>query len=457
MNSQSGIQAATLAVLVSIMLSGAVVWELRSRVAATDASSSEITRSFLRLEQAIGYVGLIHHFKNAVLRPAEPVYVDQAKTAYVAAVAELNQLQALLNRASIEVDLSVFKATIDQYDMALSRVRAAQLRGAGIAEVDRLVRIDDIGAQTDLFALEREIDALLESRRKAASKWLLAGLVVIVLLIAALIALIVYLGLRRGRQRLLQHAYDIQQQELEQEKAHAEEMGRLISQLEHTNREQAEFTYAISHDLKSPANTIGMLIEELAADETLNPDARALLADMESTTRRMRQLVDDVLQYSRVVDERMSVEAVDLGALVEEIRRDLACDIAKAGARISVTDLPSLPGNRMQLRMLFQNLVCNAVKFRAPDRQPRIEITSRIAQEGLEVTIADNGIGIPEKYRERVFGLFQRLNAPSEYEGTGLGLAICQRIMSNHRGRIRIGPGIDGGAAFTMYFPGGQA
>ena len=242
---------------------------------------------------------------------------------------------------------------------------------------------------------------------------------------------------------------------LEQERKHADELECLVTRLEHANREQAEFTYAISHDLKSPANTIGMLIEELSEVEDIGTEGQAVLDDMITTNSRMRQLVDDVLNYSRIVDQDMAIEQVDLGDLVTEICGDLKSALNEAGANLDIADLPSVSGNRMQLRMLFQNLISNAIKFRAPTRPPRIAISGHQMTSSLQITVADNGIGIPEEHRDRVFGLFQRLNAQSTYEGSGLGLTICQRVMSNHKGGIRVSSGIDGGTAFLMTFPGG--
>lgn len=225
------------------------------------------------------------------------------------------------------------------------------------------------------------------------------------------------------------------------------------ARLSEANQEQAEFTYAISHDLKSPANTIAMLIDEFREVQDLNAEGQSILMDMAKTSGHMRQLVDDVLGYSQLVGSEMATERVDLSGLFEEICGDLAADIREAGAEIMVEELPSVLGNRMQLRLLFQNLLSNAVKFRACLRVPLIEVKHQSQPSGLQVTISDNGIGIAKKHRQRVFGMFKRLNAQSSYAGTGLGLTICQRVMSNHNGQIQICDGIDGGTAFRLTFP----
>ncbi|MEM6664528.1 MAG: transporter substrate-binding domain-containing protein [Pseudomonadota bacterium] len=233
---------------------------------------------------------------------------------------------------------------------------------------------------------------------------------------------------------------------------YANHLEALIRDLELTNREQAEFTYAVSHDLKSPSTTIAMLIDELKQRQGGDAQVAEVLAAMSSTNQRMRRLVDDVLTYSRVVDESPVPDDVDLNAVVDDVRADLAADIAAAGADIVCQKLPTIPALRTQIAILLQNLIGNAVKFRATDRAPRIEISSRTHEDTVELIIADNGIGIAEDFRERVFGLFQRLHAQSEYEGTGLGLTICRRIMATHGGTITAGPGLENGTAFTLTF-----
>lgn len=258
------------------------------------------------------------------------------------------------------------------------------------------------------------------------------------------------------RQAERTRAYERQKRALAVEQAHSKQLGDLVAQLQQSNREQGEFTYAISHDLKSPSNTMGILIEELKEIGGFGAEATVVLRDMSRTNHRMRQLVDDVLAYSRLIGKDVAPEPVDLNVVIEEVRQDLAGEITAAGANIEAAEMPVIDGNRMQLRMLMQNLIANAVKFRSPDRPAKVEISCRCAEDAINVVVADNGIGVPQEHRERIFGLFQRLNAGGGYEGTGLGLAICQRVMMNHRGGVSVGPGLEGGAAFTITFPGKQ-
>lgn len=227
--------------------------------------------------------------------------------------------------------------------------------------------------------------------------------------------------------------------------------------LENANREQSQFTYAISHDLKSPANTIAMLLKELDVLEgdSIGADSAEVLGDAMRTVERMTQLVEDILGYARTIEQGMQVERVDLNTVVQEVIEDLQGDIVSAQAGFNVSKLPIVDGNRVQLRMLMQNLVNNAIKFRAPGRSPEIVISTQNQEDPPEVSIlvSDNGIGIQSKYQKRVFELFQRLHSHGDYGGSGLGLTLCKRIAINHSGDISLSSKQGEGTTFEVRIP----
>ncbi len=255
---------------------------------------------------------------------------------------------------------------------------------------------------------------------------------------------------QRNHQRKL--IFVQQEQDFERQRAHSTTLGKLVAELELANREQAEFTYSISHDLKSPTNTIKMLISELEDEQNISADVKSVLSDMKVTNRRMAQLIEDVLHYSRIVEGSAQFEPVNCNALVDDIIVDLASDIASAKAKVTRHPLPDFHGHPMQLRILFQNLIANAVKFRAPDRPPVIKIMGKSMPGCVMISVCDNGIGIAEEHRERVFGMFNRLHIQTEYEGTGLGLSMCRRVVSNHSGEIVAKPRPGGGTIFEITF-----
>lgn len=225
-------------------------------------------------------------------------------------------------------------------------------------------------------------------------------------------------------------------------------------------QEQEEFTYAISHDLKSPTNTMQLLQAELeeALDEHADEEARILLEHMNETASRMGELVDGVLGYTQLAGEEIETEPVSLREIVDGVMRDSKGYIKSYRAHITISELPMLLGNALQLRVLFQNLICNALKFRNAEVDPEIAIFAEPADESskIKICVQDNGIGISKENHDRVFKLFQRLNLTEEYPGTGLGLALCKRIVANHGGTIGIRSEEGEGATFMVSLPVAQ-
>jgi light-regulated signal transduction histidine kinase (bacteriophytochrome) len=166
----------------------------------------------------------------------------------------------------------------------------------------------------------------------------------------------------------------------------------------------------------------------------------------------MRELIEDLLQYSRVANEEPRRELVDLDAVADEVVRVLGPAIADAGATIEVGPLPTLEAERTQMAQLLQNLIANAVKFRGR-RPPTVRVAARMGPGACVLTVTDNGIGIPDADRERVFTMFTRLHGRERFAGTGIGLAICRRIAERHGGRIWVESTLDEGSTFYVLVP----
>ncbi|WP_299852607.1 ATP-binding protein [uncultured Roseovarius sp.] len=260
--------------------------------------------------------------------------------------------------------------------------------------------------------------------------------------------------------RRAQKDFEALKYEVEQRRKAESTLKQKTLALEDANNEQAQFIYAISHDLKSPANTVRMLIDELEISEreNLSDEGKEILDDAEHTIVRMLQLVEDVLGYARTVGAGIESEVVDPNLLVDEIIKELQGDISSAKAVIDVSELPEIQGSKIQLRILFQNLISNAIKFRCAERIPKVSVRPVPSEHSKMVAIAvnDNGIGIAPEFHERVFGLFQRLHSHSTYAGSGLGLTLCKRIASNHAGAIRLSSRPGEGTCFEISLPRSQ-
>jgi light-regulated signal transduction histidine kinase (bacteriophytochrome) len=169
----------------------------------------------------------------------------------------------------------------------------------------------------------------------------------------------------------------------------------------------------------------------------------------------MEDLIDDLLVYSRVSQGERDgqASAVPLGEVIAAALRSLDAAIAESGIRISVGDLPVVTGHRTQLTQLFQNLINNAIKYRRSE-SPLVEIDARPTPTGWDVSVTDNGIGIPSQYHETIFGLFKRLHSRS-VPGTGIGLALCRRIAEAHGGAVRVDSAPGRGSTFHVILADG--
>jgi len=221
------------------------------------------------------------------------------------------------------------------------------------------------------------------------------------------------------------------------------------------NAVQRQFIYMISHDLREPVNSICNYTGELQQHhaEALDPAGRRYLGFVREGGLRMRLLLDDLLEYIRLDGHGMKPVEVDLDALLDEVVADLSGAVTAHGAHIERGRLGQVAGDRTLLRLLFQNLLSNALKFHAPGARPLVELRAVRSATSATVTVRDNGIGIPLAQQDKLFGLFKRLNPRRHYEGTGLGLATCKRIVEMHGGGIGVQSEPGRGSVFSVELP----
>lgn len=233
------------------------------------------------------------------------------------------------------------------------------------------------------------------------------------------------------------------------------ELAQRAERLQGTNAELQDFAYTASHDLSEPLRMVASFLDLLDRRNgpQLDAQGREYLQQALHGATRMRHLIDDLLLYSRVANEEPLREQVDLRALVDGVLAILGPAIEEERAAVEVGALPTIEAEPSQLGQLLQNLIGNAVKFHAPGVPPVVRVTARRTIGGCVVTVADEGIGIPEADQERIFAMFTRLHGRDQYAGTGIGLAICRRIAERHGGRIYVESDPGRGAAFHTLLP----
>jgi signal transduction histidine kinase len=221
--------------------------------------------------------------------------------------------------------------------------------------------------------------------------------------------------------------------------------------LVHSNRELEQFAYVASHDLQEPLRAVNSYAQLITRKYQGNLDAKAdkyLGYIMEGATR-MQQLINDLLEFSRVGTRGKPLKPTDCEAVLRQVLDNLKVAIAENYALVTHDPLPTIIGDEIHLIQLLQNLIGNAIKFRN-EEPPQVHISAREQENEWLFEVRDNGIGLESEYFERIFTIFQRLHSKSEYPGTGIGLAVCKKIVERHGGRIWVESEI--GAGTTFYF-----
>jgi C4-dicarboxylate-specific signal transduction histidine kinase len=229
---------------------------------------------------------------------------------------------------------------------------------------------------------------------------------------------------------------------------------RQSEELQRSNAELEQFAYVASHDLQEPLRMVASYMQLLAERYRGKLDAKAdkYIAYAVDGAQRMQSLINDLLALSRVNSRGAEFRTVDCESVLDQVLHDLAMAIRDSNAIVERGPLPTLLGDERQIGQLFQNLIGNALKFRA-DRPPHIRVHTERQQNQWLFRVQDNGIGIAPEHSERIFILFQRLHSRQKYSGTGIGLAICRKIVERHGGRIWVESEPGHGATFHFTLP----
>ncbi|TGL58320.1 PAS domain-containing sensor histidine kinase [Leptospira sarikeiensis] len=230
-----------------------------------------------------------------------------------------------------------------------------------------------------------------------------------------------------------------------------------LVRLAKTNKELEQFAYIASHDLQEPLRTIASYLQllERKFSEEIKPEMKEFIRVAVEAAKRQQGLIESLLSYSRVGSDSVHRSKVDTNEVLEEVLKDLSSIILESETKLTLSGtFPEINADRDQIRRLFSNLISNGIKFRSPNRKPEIRISVKQDQGNLEFSISDNGIGMDSKYFDRIFIIFQKLHARSEYPGTGIGLSICKKIVENHGGKIWVQSSVGRGSEFSFTLPG---
>ena len=274
--------------------------------------------------------------------------------------------------------------------------------------------------------------------------------------------------------RLLGVVQDITEQKLfeaelnRQVKERTIELENKNQQLENINQELEQFTYAASHDMQEPLRKVNTFTSFLLENhaEQLDERGKNYLGRISASVSRMKNIIDDLLNYSYQTREEQQLVPTDLNRIIQDIEADLEVIIEQKNATILKDDFPTIVAVPAQVNQLIANLVSNALKFTKPGVPVQIELRNKTvtnnemmrsdiddSMQYLMISVIDNGIGFDQQYAEQVFGLFKRLHGKSDFAGTGIGLGLCKKIVQNHKGTIWAESEPGKGSAFHVLLP----
>jgi light-regulated signal transduction histidine kinase (bacteriophytochrome) len=264
-----------------------------------------------------------------------------------------------------------------------------------------------------------------------------------------------------GRRLVISMALDVTdrrkaEEEIQQLNARLEQRVRdRTAELEAVNHELEAFSYSVSHDLRAPVRAIGGFARILADEHAgaLTAEGHRVLNVVMKESERMGRLIDDLLAFSRIGRQSPQTEEIDVAALVDEVYRELAALAPGRRIELRVAALPRAQADLALLRQVLVNLIGNAIKYTRPRELARIEVGGSVRGSENVYQVKDNGAGFDPRYKDKLFGVFQRLHSEAEFEGTGVGLALVQRIINRHGGRVWAEGQIDQGATFYFMLP----
>ena len=240
--------------------------------------------------------------------------------------------------------------------------------------------------------------------------------------------------------------------EIKRRREYEKQLEIKTEQLEISNKDLEYFAYIASHDLQEPLRMISSFLQllEKKLKDKLDPEAKEYIDFAVDGAKRMKNMINDLLSYSRLISKKAEFEKLNDHQIVDDVLIDLSENIKEKEAKIKCLFLPEIIADKIKITRIFQNLICNALKFERKGFPPEVIIDCKENPEEYVFSIADNGIGIKKEYTEKIFLLFQRLNRNNNIPGTGIGLAECKKIVELHGGKIWVESQVDKGS--TFYF-----
>lgn len=362
------------------------------------------------------------------------------------AIAE--EMNAMNREAEFHYALAIGYQRIDRIKDAYPHLSQYAGLKDRIVNQEQQKRMDQVQFKYELEKQGREIGLLnqeleLLQRKEAIDRRFRQFYIASFALVALLLALFIYwYRLQRAHNSVLQEKN--------------EKINQQNDMLQHLNAELKQFAYIASHDMREPLRSIGAFSSLLQRRQgaKLDDSGKEYLSFIREAVDRMSALLNDLLDYSKI-NSQQATEWIDMKGIIQTVKSNLNHQLTTTKGEIVVQrkGIPYLDAVPTQMMQLFQNLISNSLKFRKPDVDPVVQVAGFAHDGGHVITIRDNGIGIDPKYKEKVFGMFSRLNNKEQFEGTGIGLATCKKIVQQHGGKIWVESEEGEGSTFFIWMP----
>lgn len=428
----------------------------------------------IALEKKIGYNGLIHNFKNAILRPDDTHYSAKVLVNYHDALKQVETIEQLGSLVLRQVQMPDTRAMLNAYLSRIEQLPILFSQNLSTREIDTILRYDDEPSYSEIGAISSSVAAELENQMSLLlNSRLRFGFITLLILLITLAGVIRFFfkeqqtalnlsqeantELEKNKVQLVR-SQNAMLSLMEDVKQKTRQTSALNAQLVIKNKEMEQFIYTVSHDLKSPLVTISGFTIKLIEDFDGKADSKQMhrLNRIKDNVFQMETLLSELLELSKIVQQDIQKAHVDVNTLINEQLSLLEAIIDGSHAIITVQDnLPKLYANERLLGECIQNLLTNAINYRDKNRPLKINISAHettltdLELPATSLVIADNGIGIAPKYHQLVFAIFERLNIG---QGSGVGLTIVKTVMDKHNGMVELESAENEGCRFTLTF-----
>ena len=436
-----------LAGLVLLAAAGFFVFELgviREERAERRSALVEFDAKIVRLANVIGFDGMIHSFKNCVLRPAEPDYCSQVRVSGNEAERLIDEVERLAGFLGNEVKLTDTRAMVTAYSQRSLTVEAMHAEGASILEIDERVRFNDAPAAAEIEQANRIVaDATAALVGRSLTNERTLAIVGVVVSLAAIGMFVLF-----ARRRMKEH-------EALALAASAQKLQFTGERLAETNRALEQFASFAAHDLRAPLREVSVMTHKLRQDLLDTPAQVETCDDILRSTLEMEKLVEGLLAFSETGYRSPNKQMLEGNSLLQELLHEMAPHSGGAaiGLQKNPVDVPFL-GDGMLLKQAFSNIIQNSLKYVAKDQSPRVMLTCEDHDRTIRFGFADWGTGIPEDQRESIFEPLNRLKSDTDdAEPHGIGLALVQIVVRAHGGRVWVDPEYSSGTKIWIELP----